>query len=112
MAINAPMIGGEGGLKQSEANLRRIADRYGMTNISNKDGRAAKGSQADQARGEMTNITLPGYGVSAPVDYTPKCSRLPMTARMSADTTTSLPGRQAVSRVVPTHVVAEHKGSA
>jgi hypothetical protein len=103
------MVGVDGGGKQSDANLRRIADRYGLTDMSNKDGRAVK-SAAPAAKGELGSITLPG-GVQAPVDYTPKCSHIPMSSTpLKLEAGARFSGRARHS--VPTNVVAEHKGVA
>lgn len=64
--IEAPsVISGEArnNIKNSDANLRRIAERYDMTNMSNKDGRGVKANQAAQQTGPSVNVG----GVPVPV---------------------------------------------
>lgn len=110
-AIN-PMIGGQGGARQMDADMRQLADNLGMTNMSNKDGKAMKGGSATDAKGEMGHIRLPG-GVTAPVDYTPKCSNIGLTSEpLKLKTGAAFAGKPTPGQSIPTQVVAAYKGTA
>lgn len=107
-----PMIGGQGGAKQMDADMRSLADNLGMTNLSNKDGRAMKGGSQTAAKGEMGHIKLPG-GVMAPVDFSPKCSNIGLTSTpLKLQTGAAFSGKPSPGQSIPTRVVASHKGAA
>lgn len=76
-AHNVGFIGGE--TRRIDAGLKDIASHHGLTNMSNKGGKAVKGSAAP-ARGDY------GYkdvmGVRVPVDHNPTVSRLPLTSKL------------------------------
>ena len=97
-------FGRSGSLKQSDANLRRIADRYELTNISNKDGRAAK--SAPQAPTGGPTMKIGGYDV--PVSESAGCHRLPVTVPLTAKVNVAKTAHSGMVKSM-TRVVAEHK---
>jgi len=67
-------------LKQSDANLRRVAERYGMTDMSNKDGKGVKVNQsAQQQTGPTVNVG--GVPVPIPAAASGACINMPNMAK-------------------------------
>lgn len=97
---------GTGVLKQSDANLRRIADRYGLTDMSNKDGQAVKRPPKQQSTGEK--VKLAGYEV--PADAAGSCHRLGVTSKLKGPQIQEVNPNISPMLKQNTRVVAEHKG--
>lgn len=97
-------------VQASESNLRRIADRYGMTNISNKDGRPAKSWTPPPA---VNGPTVSVKGVQVPYGHavSGSCANLPQMAQPIPvkQTAPSAKGSSALLKKM-TNIRAEHKG--
>lgn len=95
--------------KQSDKNLRRIADRYELTDMNNKDGQAVKrAAPAAPASGRVTSIG--GYQV--PESAAAGCHRLPVTAKLKGPQIQGTNMNKSPMLKGMTRVVAEHKGKA
>lgn len=102
--VNASFgIGGSG--RRMDATLRKLADAHGMTDINNKDGRPAKGYQADTAPGKYGTKTI--AGVEVPINDRPTGAwgKSAYTA-FKAPSGARMPNRKSI----PTEVVASYKG--
>lgn len=62
-------------IKSSNANLKRIAERYGMSDMSNKDGRGVKAQPAAQQ--QPTGPTTKVGGIDIPLSAIGGCVNLP-----------------------------------
>ncbi len=78
VARNIMSISGD--TRRIDAGLKDIAAHHGLTNMSNKDGKAIKGTAAAPAKGDFGAINV--NGVNVPVDHNPTVSRLPITSHM------------------------------
>lgn len=95
--------------KRSDVNLRRVADRYGLTNMNNKDGQAVKrAAPAPASNGPMTSVG--GYQV--PASATGGCHRLPVTVKLAGPQIQESNPTNSKMLKGMTRVVAEHKGKA
>lgn len=98
-------------VKRSDNNLRRVADRYGLTDMNNKDGQAVKRSPTPSAApGPMVNVG--GYQVPASVAASGGCMTIPgigvpMKTEINKAEVKSSPMMKRMTRVV-----AEHKANA
>lgn len=95
--------------KRDEATIRNLADSYGMTDISNKGGRAAKGAPAP-AQGKYGVKDY--FGVPCPIGDSPVTVSGGTTIPIGAQPGVKFAGQGAVpGRIADmSQVVAEHKG--
>lgn len=100
--------GSPGAGQRIDGTLQRLADAYGLTDINNAGGKAAKGQSAP-AKGKYGNFEI--AGVSVPIDdkittVSGSSSYTPFAVPTSKG---KLPGARAIPRAM-TEVIAEHKG--
>lgn len=114
-AIETNVVGAQArtDIKNSDANLRRVAARYGMTNMSNKDGKSAKGSAASKPAIVSSNpeatINIGGYQVPLSQAASGSCVHMPGLAKpMSAAINQAAPKSSAMIKKM-TNIVGEHK---
>lgn len=99
-AVNVMSVGGE--TRRIDSELKSIASHHGMSNMSNKGGKAVKGGQV-AAKGSYGSINV-GNGVNVAVDHSPTVSRVPMTSKVAVK---PLSSQQAHS---PANVLAANGG--
>lgn len=97
-----------GQVKQSDNNLRRIADRYGMTNMDNKDGRPAKRPK-ETPQGNGATVKIGGIDVPVSVAGGAGCINIPgmaqsMKAQVGVASSIASPTMKQMTRIA-----AEHK---
>lgn len=94
--------------KNSDANLKRVAERYGMTNMSNKDGRGVK---AQPAAASFSGPTTKIGGIDVPVEagISGACINVPQMAQSLSATWTG-PGKTPNMLKSMTNVVGKHDG--
>lgn len=70
---------GTGEVQRVDSELKDIAQRHGMSNMSNKGGKGIK-AVTGEAKGDYGKINV--AGVNVPVDHNPTCSRVGLTAKL------------------------------
>lgn len=113
LGIYRSMRAGPTGLSETtrhtDSTIQHMADRYGLSDISNKDGKAAKGRAMPAPTGPMVKVG--GYEVSADAAAAGACTRLPMTVPLKAAINSANSAKSPMLGGM-TRVVAEHKGRA
>lgn len=97
-------------VKQSDANLRRIADKFGLTNMDNSGGQAVKRAAPTPAA-QPNEPTVSVGGVAVPVSQAQSgaCINLPELAqKLPTATGARTPNKSAMLKQM-TNVRAEHK---
>ncbi len=94
--------------KNSDQNFRRIADRYGLSDMSNKDGQAAK-RPAPAPKSNEPTVKVGGLDIPASVAGSGGCVNLPHMAKpMKAQIGTAHANPISSLRGM-TQIAAEHK---
>lgn len=93
--------------KQSDVSLRRVADRYGLTDMNNRDGQAVKRKPVTAPTGPTTNVG--GYQVPLMDAVSGACTRLPMTVPLKAKVSAPNVNKSPMLKGM-TNVVASHQG--
>lgn len=105
-------------LRRTDATLRNLATDYGLTDINNKNGQAAKGHHPRPeagARGKYGNMNVLGVDVPINDTITTVSGSTPYTAfKAPVAPQGGLPGRETANKALSgmTKVTAEHKGAA
>lgn len=94
-------------VKQSDANLRRIADKYGLTDMDNKDGKAVKRAAPPSPAG--AKVKLGGFEVDANAASMAGCQRLPVTAKLAGPQIKEVNTNSSPMLKKMTRVAYEHK---
>lgn len=106
------MGGASDNTRNSDANFRRIADRYGLTDMNNKDGKAVRGAAAAPSSGQMVSVG----GIQIPMEQAMRgecinkpemAQKIPTASKDSARRPVSEKNRGLMKQM--TKVVAEHK---
>lgn len=96
--------------KNSDKNIRRIADQYGLTDMNNKGGQAIKRAAPAPASGPTVKVG----GIDVPVSTAAGagCINLPnMAQKLPVSGAARAPQQSAMMKGM-TRVVGEHKGAA
>lgn len=111
-AINI-MGGSSAATQNSDASLRALADRHGLTDMSNRGGKAIKAnSPPPAASSNEPTVNVGGVAVPMSVAATGGCVNMPSMARKLTPATGTPSSTNAPKIGSMTKVVAEHKGSA
>lgn len=98
--------------KHTDATFRRVADRYGLTDMNNKDGQAVKRPAAPKPVAGMqpgATVNIGGYQVPLSQAASGACVHMPGMAKpISAPINQSTPKHSPMMNKM-TNVVAEHK---
>lgn len=96
--------------QRSDANLRRIADRYDLTNMNNKDGQAVKRAPRAPVPSDGRMTTVGGYQVPENTALSAGCHRLPITAKLKGPQIQEINTNKSPMLKGMTRVAYEHKG--
>ncbi len=95
--------------KNSDTNFKRVADRYGLTDMNNKDGQAVK-RPANSAPASGPTVKIGGIEVPISQAASGACVNMPNMAKsMTAPINQATPKNAPLMREM-TRVVGEHKG--
>jgi hypothetical protein len=95
--------------QNSDSNFRRIADRYGLSDMNNKDGQAVKRSAPEPVGG--ATVSIGGYQVPLASAASGACAHMPgMSVPMKAAVGQGSSKPSSMMKGM-TRVVAEHKGA-
>jgi hypothetical protein len=97
--------------KNSDRNFRNVADRYGLTNMDNKDGRAVKRPHVSPPT-QGPSVKIGGIEVPAGMAAGAACVNLPGMAQKIPQATAPRSAPKSPMMKQMTRVVGEHKASA
>ena len=98
--------------KSNDAGLRALAGRHGLTDMSNRGGKAVKSTSSPTAAGSEPTVNVGGAAVPMSVAASAGCVNMPSMARKLTPPTGSANVTQGPKIGAMTRVVGEHKAGA
>lgn len=112
-AIETGIIGGaaRAHIQNSDANLRRVAERYGLADMNNRDGQAVKRAAPSAPSSSGRTISVGGYQMPLESVASGACVNMPGLAKpipVNPKASNAVPKNSPMMRQM-TRVVGEHK---